>query len=99
MSISNLVWSRASAEILAKLGVRHVCISPGSRNSPLTIGLTEQKNLKCFSFIDERSSAFFALGIAKPPAHVQDRLKQIKKAHPNAGDSLKGSKFGENLSY
>ena len=40
-----------------------------------------------------------SLGIAKPPAHVQDRLKQIKKAHPNAGDSLKGSKFGENLSY
>tara|TARA_R100000808_G_scaffold4037_1_gene13556 strand:+ start:242 stop:526 length:285 start_codon:yes stop_codon:yes gene_type:complete len=40
-----------------------------------------------------------ALGISKPPAHVQDRLKQIKKAHPNAGASLKGSKFGENLSY
>ena len=41
----------------------------------------------------------FGLGIAKPPAHVQDRLKQIKKAHPNAGEALKGSKFGENLSY
>ena len=41
----------------------------------------------------------FSLGLAKPPAHVQDRIKQIKKANPNAGASLKGSKFGENLSY
>ena len=41
----------------------------------------------------------YGLGIAKPPAHVQDRLKQIKKAHPNAGDSLKGTRVGENLAY
>ena len=41
----------------------------------------------------------FSLGIAKPPAHVQDRIKQIKKAHPNAGASLKGTSVGENLPY
>ena len=65
MSLSNLTWSRACTEILYRIGVRHVCISPGSRNSSLTIGLTEHKHLNCFSIIDERSSAFFALGIAK----------------------------------
>ena len=60
MSLSNLAWSRACAEILLKLGVQYICISPGSRNSPLTIGFTENKELNCFSFIDERSGGFFA---------------------------------------
>lgn len=65
MSISNLEWSRNAAEVFSKLGVEHVCISPGSRNTPLTIAFIENKNLICHSIIDERSSGFFALGIAK----------------------------------
>jgi len=47
------------------LGVRHACISPGARNSPLTFAFTEHSGIKCFSHADERSSAFFALGLAK----------------------------------
>ena len=48
-----------------QLGVRHACISPGARNSPLTFAFTERSGIKCFSHADERSSAFFALGLAK----------------------------------
>ena len=48
-----------------QLGVRHACISPGARNSPLTFAFTEHSGIKCFSHADERSSAFFALGLAK----------------------------------
>jgi len=47
------------------LGVRHACISPGARNSPLTFAFTDHSEIKCFSHVDERSSAFFALGLAK----------------------------------
>ncbi|MCH2445487.1 MAG: 2-succinyl-5-enolpyruvyl-6-hydroxy-3-cyclohexene-1-carboxylate synthase, partial [Candidatus Marinimicrobia bacterium] len=47
------------------MGVRHACISPGARNSPLTFAFTEHSKIKCFSHVDERSSAFFALGLAK----------------------------------
>ena len=47
------------------MGVRHACISPGARNSPLTFAFTERSEIKCFSHADERSSAFFALGLAK----------------------------------
>ena len=65
MSISNLLWSRNTAEILSICGVRHACISPGSRNTPLTIGFIENAKIKCHSIIDERTSGFFALGIAK----------------------------------
>ena len=46
-------------------GVENIVISPGSRNAPLTISFTEDPFFKCFSIIDERSAAFFALGIAQ----------------------------------
>ncbi len=46
-------------------GIENIIISPGSRNAPLTIGFTEDPFFKCFSIVDERSAAFFALGIAQ----------------------------------
>ncbi|MDG1778725.1 MAG: 2-succinyl-5-enolpyruvyl-6-hydroxy-3-cyclohexene-1-carboxylic-acid synthase [Flavobacteriaceae bacterium] len=46
-------------------GVKHVVISPGSRNAPLTIGFTHHDFFKCYSIVDERSAGFFALGIAQ----------------------------------
>jgi len=46
-------------------GIQNIVISPGSRNAPLTIGFTEDSHFNCFSIVDERSAAFFALGIAQ----------------------------------
>lgn len=45
--------------------LKHIVISPGSRNAPLTIGFVNNPNFKCYSIADERSAAFFALGIAQ----------------------------------
>ena len=45
--------------------IKNIVISPGSRNAPLTIGFTEDPFFKCFSIVDERCAAFFALGIAQ----------------------------------
>ena len=42
-----------------------VVISPGSRNVPLAIGFASNKKFKCYSIIDERSAAFFALGLSQ----------------------------------
>lgn len=42
-----------------------VVISPGSRNAPLTVGFSNHKDFKTISLVDERSAAFFALGIAQ----------------------------------
>ncbi len=61
----NFIWATTFVNQLAKLGIRHACISPGSRSTPLTYALASNKQFKCFINIDERSSAFFALGIAK----------------------------------
>lgn len=48
-----------------KHGISHVIISPGSRNAPLTIGFSNDPFFKCYSIVDERCAAFFALGIAQ----------------------------------
>ena len=42
-----------------------VVVSPGSRNVPLAIGFASNKKFKCYSIVDERSAAFFALGLSQ----------------------------------
>ncbi len=49
-------------------GIKNVVISPGSRNAPLTVGFTNDPYFSCYSIVDERSAAFFAIGMAK---HIQ----------------------------
>ncbi len=48
---------------LARAGVRHMCLSPGSRNTPLVFAAARQSGLSVTSHLDERCAAFFALGI------------------------------------
>ena len=45
--------------------LKHIVISPGSRNAPLTIGFANDPYFNCYSIVDERCAAFFALGIAQ----------------------------------
>jgi 2-succinyl-5-enolpyruvyl-6-hydroxy-3-cyclohexene-1-carboxylate synthase len=60
----NTAWAESFVNELAAGGVKYVCISPGSRNTPLTWAFAINKNIKKYVNIDERSSAFFALGLA-----------------------------------
>ncbi len=50
--------------VLKKKGLEHVVIAPGSRNAPLTQTLFAAMPKACISIVDERSAAYFALGIA-----------------------------------
>lgn len=50
---------------LVNSGVEHVVISPGSRSTPIALIMAEHKDLKLHVHVDERSAAFFALGISK----------------------------------
>lgn len=53
------------ADGLVSGGVRDVVISPGSRNTPLTVAFVEHPDIRVYSHMDERSAAFFALGLAR----------------------------------
>jgi 2-succinyl-5-enolpyruvyl-6-hydroxy-3-cyclohexene-1-carboxylate synthase len=46
-------------------GVRYVVVSPGSRNAPLIISFPASKKFTCYTIVDERSAAYFALGLAR----------------------------------
>lgn len=46
-------------------GVTDVVVSPGSRSTPIAMVLAEHPDLNVHIHVDERSAAFFALGIAK----------------------------------
>jgi len=61
----NFLWTEIFVKQLEILGVKHACISPGSRNTPLILAISSSKKIKSYLIIDERSSAFFALGLAK----------------------------------
>ena len=60
----NYKWSCRIVDQLYDFGVRTVCISPGSRNTPLILAFLEHGKYNCVSQVDERSGAFFALGVA-----------------------------------
>ena len=65
MNNININWSQRISDTFYALGVKHICICPGARNTPLTLSFINNKNFITTSHVDERSAGFFALGISK----------------------------------
>jgi 2-succinyl-5-enolpyruvyl-6-hydroxy-3-cyclohexene-1-carboxylate synthase len=62
---TNSLWCSVLVETLFRCGVRHAVCSPGSRSTPLTFALARHEGVEAVPVLDERSAAFFALGLAK----------------------------------
>lgn len=63
---NNYIWAASLIHGLAAAGsMTHAVISPGSRSTPLALACLKHSGLKTWVQVDERSAAFFALGLAK----------------------------------
>ena len=61
----NTLWASVLVETLYRLGLTKTIISPGSRSTPLTLAFAKHPHIETIPILDERSAAFFALGLAK----------------------------------
>jgi len=92
MKYSSIPVAQTVVQHCKSKGIQNIVISPGSRNAPLTIGFTEDSYFKCFSIVDERSAAFFALGIAqqlrKPVAVVCTSGSALLNYYPAVSEAF-----------
>src|SRR5262245_12185535 len=61
----NSLWASVIVETLFRSGVRQAVVSPGSRSTPLAFAFANHREIDAIPVVDERSAAFFALGLAK----------------------------------
>lgn len=69
IAVINLRWAMALVEGLVASGVTRAVISPGSRSTPLALACEHHPAVRTWVVLDERSAAFFALGLAKVDGH------------------------------
>jgi 2-succinyl-5-enolpyruvyl-6-hydroxy-3-cyclohexene-1-carboxylate synthase len=62
---ANTALASAMVEELARCGVRHAVLAPGSRSTPLALALWRSPAIEVTVHVDERSAGFLALGAAQ----------------------------------
>ena len=65
VSAVNERWAAELVDELARCGLRHCCVSPGSRSTPLVVQFDAHPDIEEISIIDERAAGFYALGLAR----------------------------------
>lgn len=62
---TNLPSYQIIIALLKAYNIRHLVLSAGSRNVPFVHSVEEDPFFKCYSVVDERSAAYFALGLSQ----------------------------------
>ncbi|HZU13344.1 MAG TPA: 2-succinyl-5-enolpyruvyl-6-hydroxy-3-cyclohexene-1-carboxylic-acid synthase [Chloroflexota bacterium] len=79
---------------LARAGLRHVCVCPGSRSTPLAVLFDRHPAIHVWMHLDERSAGFFALGMAKvrrePVAVLTTSGTAAANLHPAVAEASYG---------
>lgn len=61
----NTLYANVFVDALVAAGLKRVCVLPGSRHTPLILAFARHGDaIDIYSHLDERSAAFFALGLA-----------------------------------
>lgn len=92
MAYPKIQLAQSIVQICVAKGLTNIVICPGSRNAPLTIGFAGNSKFNCYSIADERSAAFFALGMAqqtrKPVAVVCTSGSAVLNMYPAVAEAF-----------
>lgn len=55
---------RILVSLLKQYNIRHIVLSPGSRNMSIAKSVEDDPFFTCYSIVDERSAAYFAVGLS-----------------------------------
>ncbi|MCC8015493.1 MAG: 2-succinyl-5-enolpyruvyl-6-hydroxy-3-cyclohexene-1-carboxylic-acid synthase [Eubacterium sp.] len=62
---TNLINVQVIISLLKQYGISKLVLSPGTRNVPFVHSVETDPFFKCYSVVDERSAAYFALGLSE----------------------------------
>lgn len=62
---TNLKTYQIIIALLKQYNIRHLVLSAGSRNVPFVHSVEEDSFFTCYSVVDERSAAYFAIGLSQ----------------------------------
>lgn len=85
------LWAELVAEELVRLGVKLVCIAPGSRSTPLVAACARHESLEKVVCQDERSAGFYALGYGRaagvPAAVITTSGSAVANLFPSVAEA------------
>ena len=80
------------AALLIEHNVKKIVLCPGSRNSPIVQTIANHPFFSCYSVADERSAAFFAIGLAlhggQPAAICCTSGSALLNIHPAVSEAF-----------